>query len=134
MADNIISIDKKLQLNKKKKAALEKRHKIMAVRKIFQCTHCASKCEKCGTQVSSVPGGDHTNRRIIPYRFCESCRTEYIDYIDRLQGRGDNQNYWHNESWITVWSTWIEYQNAIDQYLKSKEFVKLLDELRDDEA
>lgn len=136
MADKIISFDKKILLDKEKRSAYERRRKILAVRKIFHCTQCLSKCEKCGTQVSLTTKdvAHRANGRLIPYRFCDSCREEYIDYIKRLQGKGSKDKYWHNYAWLSVWQTWIEYKNSIDQYMKSKEFIKLLNELRDDEA
>ena len=53
-----------------------------------------------------------------------------MEYIQRLQGKGDADAYWYNHAWMKIWQTWIEYQGAIDQYLRSKEFRRLLDELR----
>jgi hypothetical protein len=53
-----------------------------------------------------------------------------LEYIERLKGRGDADCYWHNESWIDSWTKWIEYQSSVDRYIKSKEFKKLLDELK----
>jgi hypothetical protein len=131
MAD-IISIDGKLELSKEKKAALIKKRKIMAVQKVFQCTHCAFKCEKCGTQVEreQEKRGVDSNRPKIPYNFCEACKTEYLDYIERLKGRGDPDCYWHNEAWLDAWQRWIDYQSSVDRYSKSKEFVQLLQEFK----
>ncbi len=131
MAD-IISIDKKLDLAKDKKAALIRRRKVLAVQKVFQCTHCVLKCEKCGTQIEQNPEGGakhHRNLR-VPYNFCRACSEEYIEYIERLKGKGDSDCYWHNEAWIDAWGKWIDYQSSVDQYLKSKEFVQLLNELK----
>ena len=130
MAD-IITIDDKLQLSKNKKNELERKRKIQTVQKMFQCTRCASKCEKCGTQL----GMDHHCQKEyrdlrVPYRFCDACSEEYIEYIQRLQGKGNPSRYWHNDAWLEVWGKWIEYQNTIESYLKSKEFVQLLHELR----
>lgn len=86
MAD-IISIDNKLQLAENKKAALIRKRKILTVQKVFHCTHCASKCAKCGTQIG-VGRRDrkHDLKLRVPYRFCESCSEEYIDYIEQLKG------------------------------------------------
>ena len=130
---NIIQFDDKLQHNKAKKAEIIRKRKILAVQKIFQCIHCAFKCEKCGTQI------DPDQKREIkvasdlrvPYRFCESCSEEYIDYIERLKGKGDPECFWHNDDWIQVWSKWIDYQSVLDRYLKSREFRRLLEELRE---
>ena len=131
MAD-IISIDDKLDLTKEKKAALIKKRKVLAVQKVFQCTHCAFKCEKCGTQVEreqrEKSEGDIRLR--IPYNFCEACGAEYLDYIERLKGGGDPDCYWHNEAWLDAWQRWIDYQSSVDRYIKSKEFIRLLQEFK----
>ncbi|MFC1859670.1 hypothetical protein ACFL9U_16825, partial [Thermodesulfobacteriota bacterium] len=66
------------------------------------------------------------------YDICiKSCLEEYADYIERLQGGGELESYWHNDAWLDLWRKWIDYQGAIDRYLKSKEFVQLLDEIRE---
>jgi hypothetical protein len=124
----IISLDDKLKLAAEQKATMQRKRKIMAVRKIFQCTHCASKCERCGTGIGSDEAAHLQNTR-IPYKFCSSCAEEYTDYIAQLQGKGHPQAYWHNHAWLKVWQTWIEYQGATDNYLRSKEFRRLLEEL-----
>ena len=129
----IIQLDDKLQHSKEKKAEIIRKRKILAVQKIFQCTQCIFKCEKCGTQIrhdqKSTVGaaGDFK----VPYRFCESCSEEYGDYIQRLQGKLTPEYYWHNQDWIEVWNKWIDYQNVMGRYLKSKEFRRLLSELKE---
>lgn len=130
---NVINIEKKRQRSKAKKAELIKQRKLLAVQKVFQCTHCAFKCEKCGTQINPEERRQESeNGRVkVPYRFCDSCSAEYIDYIERLNGRGDPDCYWHNEFWLESWRRWIDYQGVIDSYLKSKEFVRLLQELKE---
>ncbi len=129
----IIQLDDKIQHDKEKKAEIIKKRKIIAVQKVFQCAHCAFKCEKCGTQINPDERDNMSERDKIrvPYRFCEGCSEEYIDYIERLHGRGDPNCYWHNEVWLEAWRRWIDYQGVIDRYLKSKEFVQLLQELKE---
>ncbi|MGD8970165.1 MAG: hypothetical protein PVG01_02055 [Desulfobacterales bacterium] len=131
MAD-IIPIDDKLTQSREKKDAIVRKQKILAVRKVFQCTHCAFKCEKCGTQIDPAHSRIETESRKskIPYRLCESCAEEYQEYVEWLKGRGDPASYWHNEAWFELWRKWIAYQEAIDRYLKSKEFLQLLQELK----
>lgn len=130
MAD-VISIDNKLQIAEEKKTELIRKRKILAIQKIFHCTHCASKCAKCGTQLGMVdhPGQEEFNRR-VPYRFCDSCAEEYLHYIDRLKGKADREQYWQNDAWLDLWQKWIDYQGAIDRYLKSREFIQLLNEIK----
>lgn len=131
MAD-IISLDDKLQLSKGRKKEILKKRKVLAVQKVLQCTRCALKCEKCGTQISEAQlrrAGDESRPK-QPYRFCESCLDEYLDYIERLKGRGDPQCYWRNDIWLKGWRLWIDYQGTVDRYLKSKEFKQLVKELQ----
>jgi hypothetical protein len=125
----IISLDDKLKLSAEQRSELARKRKIMAVHKVFQCTHCASKCERCGTGLGQENQAT-TDDPKIPYHLCDSCAEEYMEYIQRLQGKGDADAYWYNHAWMKIWQTWIEYQGAIDQYLRSKEFRRLLDELR----
>lgn len=131
MAD-IISIDAKLGESKAQKEAVVRKRKIQAVRKIFQCTHCALKCEKCGTQIGSETPDERSAAVIAktPFRLCASCSEEYVDYIARCDGRGDPDCYWHNQAWRDLWSSWIAYRKAYDRYLKSGEFLELLKELK----
>jgi hypothetical protein len=131
MAD-VIAIDNKRKIKDKERSDLIRMHKIMAVRKVFHCTHCASKCEKCGSQLGLDPIDGQTTQKNpqVPYNFCESCSEEYKDYIARLQGKGNPAYYWHNDAWLDIWQKWIHYQHTIDTFLKSKEFTRLLQELK----
>ena len=130
MAD-VIPLDRKLQLAKEKKDALIRMQKIKAVQKAFQCSRCALRCEKCGSQIEQAePQIPADNPREVPYRFCQNCLEEYLDFIGKLQGKGNPDYYWHNEAWLNVWDKWVGYQNAIDQYLKTKEFLQLLNEVQ----
>ena len=86
----VISLNDKLKLTEMEKEAAERKRKILTVHKIFQCTQCASKCERCGTTL----GPDNhvlAGSTRIPYTFCDSCAEEYMDYIDKLQGKGDTR-------------------------------------------
>ena len=125
----IISLDTKLKSTQNKQDAIVRKRKLLAVRKIFQCTHCPSKCEKCGVQITADNRPEVPAFR-IPYTFCDTCSKEYWNYIEALKGNGDSTLYWHNDAWMNVWATWIEHQGAVDSYLKSKEFERLLDELK----
>ncbi|UCF91216.1 MAG: hypothetical protein JSW39_23545 [Desulfobacterales bacterium] len=109
-----------------------RKRKILAVQRVFQCTHCAFKCEKCGMQINRDPqSSDSRGQSLrVPYHFCEGCAEEYLDYIEHLKGEGDSDCYWHNEAWRDAWRKWIDYQSGVDRYLKSKEFLQLLQELK----
>jgi hypothetical protein len=129
----IISFDDKVSSSRDKKAKNDRKRKIMAVRQAFQCASCALKCEKCGVQLDPVETAhDGQNRHLrVPYSFCRACTEEYIDYIEKLKGQGDEACYWHNDAWIDAWRKWIDYQGSLDTYLKSKEFQQLLKEIKE---
>lgn len=130
---NVIPLDEKLDLLKNKKEALDRKRKIQAVRNVFRCVRCAFKCEKCGTGIEKNDESQQISIETlkIPYNFCNSCRDEYLDYINHLKGKTDAENYWYNDSWAELWRRWIDYQSSMDNYLKSKEFKLLLSELKD---
>lgn len=133
MAD-VISIDEKLKIAQEARDANARRRKVEAVQKVFQCVHCAFKCEKCGAQIDPQSGGPQTRgERRVPYRFCSGCMEEYLDYVAKLQGGGDRDAYWRNDEWMDLWRTWIDYQGSLDRYLKSKAFVRLMQDLKQED-
>jgi hypothetical protein len=129
---DIISFDDKVAPAREKKAAVRRKEKALAVRRVFQCTGCAHKCEKCGTPVEPPGAGERegAGHPLLPYKFCEACQDEYLDYLERLQGRGDPECYWRNDEWRDAWRKWIDYQGSVDRYTKSKEFQRLLQEFK----
>jgi hypothetical protein len=132
----IISIDEKRLFSDKEKAARMRKRKILAVRKALQCTQCRIKCEKCGTQIDAedLEQAGISHRLRVPYRFCLGCSEEYVDFIERLKGKGDSDYYWHNEAWMKSWQAWIEYRSMLDQHAKSNEFMRLLKDLEESET
>ncbi len=131
MAD-IIPLDAKLQLSQSKKDALLRKRKIVAVQKVMQCTRCSQKCEKCGIHITQPPEANvhHDHSVGCLYRLCDSCTDEYLDFIHRLKGGGDSACYWRNDAWFESWRRWIDYQAAMDRYVKTPEFSRLIQELR----
>lgn len=126
--NKVIQLNDKIKSNAAQKAEELRKQKVRAVYKVFQCTQCSSKCERCGAAVVS---SERITDSPAPYYFCESCAQEYADYIRKLQGHDHPEAFWHNHQWLKVWQTWIAYQGAVDQYLKSKEFRRLLEDLGD---
>lgn len=133
MADIISICDKRARTTLEKEANLDRR-KQRAIEHLFRRSCCAAECEKCGLPVDGACSGQgcgqgHDHR--IPYRFCDECKEEFVDYIERLKGRGDPECYWRNEAWLEVWSTWINHRAALDRHTRSKEFARLLQEVKD---
>src|SRR5512137_1801303 len=80
---DIISLDDKIEGSREKKAAVRRKQKATAVRRVFQCASCAFKCEKCGTQLEPRAETQPV-KSPLPYKFCDACEDEYHDYIERL--------------------------------------------------
>jgi len=125
----IISLERKRNSDQKRKAETLRSRKTAAVQKTFQCIRCEFRCQKCDSPIDLDKLGETEKDLRVPYRFCTTCTEEYLDFIERLQGRGNTDCYWHNASWLEQWKRWIDYQGAMDSYVKSKEFKRLLKEL-----
>jgi len=130
---HIISLDTKLHDAREKKKALTRNRKLAAIRSVFQEARRTFRCEKCYRQLD-MPEIDEENQdrnMRVPYRFCESCSEEYVDYIEKLKGKGNPDCYWHNDAWRDSWHRWIDYQGAVDNYLKTSEFKQLIQGLKE---
>ena len=131
MADIISICDKLAQAKDRQSAARDKR-KRLAVQQMYQRAGCAAVCERCGAPAAtgcSCQSSEVQDRR-IPYRFCEDCAEEFVDYIERMQGRGDESLYWRDEAWMEVWATWINHRAALDRHFRSKGFARLIEEIK----
>jgi len=128
MAD-IIPLTTKARLSDAQKAEIDRQRKIRFIQKILRLPHTTANCEKCGSKINPE-GGIFKRQLRVPYYFCSDCSEEYIAYIEQLKGHGNPDDYWHNGSWQKIWRAWIDYQNTIDQFLKTKEFQKLLKEIK----
>ena len=131
MAD-IIPIDERIADAREKKSTRDRKLKIRAVQKIFQCTRCAFKCEKCGTQIDPHTATETSEPEHLQksFRLCTDCREEYHDYVNWQEDRTDSETYWRNDAWRELWRSWIAYQHSLERYMESKEFLQLLHELQ----
>ncbi|MCG6905113.1 MAG: hypothetical protein LJE63_00710 [Desulfobacteraceae bacterium] len=129
MAD-IIPLNDKRQRVEQKRAACDRRRKIRAVQKVFQCSRCALKCEKCGAQLECGCQAPPSAQTGHAFHLCEGCGEEYQAYLRCQQGDGDPACYWHNAAWLATWKHWLDYQRARQDYINSPEFVRLIEELR----
>jgi hypothetical protein len=123
---NIIDIEGRIKLEQKKKTKVDRAKKMEAVRKIVQCTRCLARCAKCGVQFESH---EMYKRQKGPYRFCPFCQEEYEDFR-RIKDEGaESHFYWHNKEWVSVWQTWLDFQQAMKAYGESQEFIDLVREV-----
>jgi hypothetical protein len=129
MAD-VIQFGKKAMCLKSVRDVSLRQRKIEALKKLFQCTRCMLKCAKCGTQIES--DGENDPKYLAPYPFCKDCREEYEEYRERSGGKLTTPKYyWHNDAWMRFWASWLEYQQNLDVYRQSREFLQLIQEVED---
>jgi hypothetical protein len=124
----IIDLNEKKRQEKGRRAALERSKRMETVLQTIQCSNCAMKCTKCGTQLG--PGSSESDSPITPYRLCPVCLEEYHEFLARLHGQGNAELYWHNQEWMEVWKAWMHYQEALKRYELSEGFRRLLEELK----
>lgn len=122
----VIDIEDRLKLEQKKKRRVDKAKKMEAVRKILQCTRCLARCHKCGVQFDTTK---MYKRYQGPFRFCESCQEEYDEFRRLKAEGGESPLYWHNQAWMNLWQSWLDYQQALKEYGESSEFVDLVREV-----
>jgi len=54
---------------------------------------------------------------------------EYNDYLNQLDGNSNPDHPWQNSEWVDTWKRWIDYQKAINRYLRSRDFLLMVQEL-----
>jgi hypothetical protein len=123
---NVIDIEKRLQQEQKKKAKVDKSKKLEYIRKFLQCKRCLARCSMCGVQFD--PQDMYRHHHPL-YRFCNGCQEEYEEFL-RVKERGEDTSvYWHNDEWLAIWENWVNYQESLQKYTESAEFIDLLREV-----
>jgi len=96
--------------------------------KMIQCSSCYFRCAMCGmpversSAVKSSPG----------LTFCEGCRQEFEEYQDISRGKKQPELFWHNKEWQNIWSSWLGYRRALSEFMKSRGFKLLIEEMDGD--
>lgn len=126
--DKVLSINDRLEDKKRKEHEELHRQKAEALQRIVQCSSCQLSCAMCGSHfdmpdVVCPPASSYPDLNL-----CESCRTEYNDFLELSKGGKDPDIFWHNEEWVSLWSAWLDYHKAIEKFRTSKEFKQLIKE------
>jgi hypothetical protein len=66
---------------------------------------------------ASCPTSSHSD-----FDLCEGCRSELEDFLKIKRGEKVSDVLWHNEKWMTLWSAWLDYTQAIKELKDSREF------------
>ena len=86
----------------------------------------------CGKYIESEdPTNDHRGYQ-HGYTLCECCGEEFQEFLSIARGEKQPQIQWHNRQWKRMWSSWLRYQHAINDFISSQEFGLLLEEFEEE--
>ena len=129
-ADKIVSLAERLENKKHKKQMQRYRGKIETIQKIVQCGSCQIRCAMCGLYLKRDESSASPPPSPGGLIFCESCRSEFDDFLSVSRGGKRSEIFWHNKEWVKMWSSWVKYRKAMSAFVESPEFKLLMEELK----
>ena len=123
--DKIVRLKDRIERKRNEEKLERDRDKLEAIQKVIQCSSCQFRCAMCGIHVQD-PDFAHKTAASLGFPFCESCKSEFEDYLSILNGE-EPKVLWHNSEWIKMWSNWLDYRTSIKDFMNSSEFKRLLD-------
>jgi hypothetical protein len=126
--EKVLNITDRLRSKRRKEEQESFRLKFNSIQRIVQCASCHFRCAMCGQHVA--PSDPHPAASPTPQEvnLCVSCRAEFEDFLDMVSGNKGNHMFWHNEEWMDLWSTWLDYREAIRKFRNSPEYKQLITE------
>lgn len=129
MEEKVYNISDRLEEKKRKEQTKTYRRKLEALQRIVHCGSCSLKCGMCGEQLDE--GGGPHRPPVREFLLCNTCKAEFDDFLDIMNGKETTELFWHNKEWLNLWSAWIDYRRALRAFRNSPEFVKLMKEFQD---
>jgi hypothetical protein len=123
--EKILSIRERLEDKKRKDRMAVLRQKVETVQKTVQCALCRHKCAMCGGNLSETRESCPPASSDLDIHLCKICRAEFEDYLQMTNGKRGSDIFWHNEEWLRLWSSWLEHQQALKDFGKSRAFREL---------
>ncbi len=127
--EKIISIHERIEHQRFKSQQKKYRKKIDTLHRITQCSSCHFKCAMCGKYLESADSCNIPEETDNEYTFCDGCQEEFNDFLALCRGEKIPHVFWHNREWKKMWAAWLRYQRAINEFLDSREFDMLLEEI-----
>jgi hypothetical protein len=118
--DNVLSITDRLENKRRETQIRVYREKATAARRIVQCCSCALRCGMCGQHMEASEACCVRHGPSQRYHLCDACRADFQDYMDRVNGKGGEDLFWHNDEWMGLWSAWVQFQEALRTFKDSK--------------
>ncbi len=114
----------RLQHRERKANQDKARQRAQSVAAALSCGLCPRRCAHCGLAVEEplLPPPE------APYPFCGPCLEEYQAFRRHERGQGAPEAFWHTERWASMWRSWLEHMRASDEFRRSPEFLRLMEE------
>ena len=129
-AKKIVSLADRLENKTHKKQVERYREKVESIQKIVQCGSCRIRCAMCGLYLNNDDTSFKPFSNSTGLTLCESCRSEFDDFLSVSRGGQRSEVFWHNEKWVKMWSAWINYRKAMTAFVESPELKQLMEELK----
>lgn len=109
------------------------RKRAAAVAGALSCGMCPRRCAHCGMAIEEavIPPPE------APYPFCGPCLEEYQAFrrFERQPAEDQDQHqveaFWHTPRWAEMWRAWLAHMRACDEFRRSAEFLRLMQEHQD---
>jgi len=127
--DKIVDIRKRIEGRKQKEQLKQYSGKVETIQKVVQCSSCHFRCAMCGIHTEMTDSSNDSDSSSLDLTLCESCRSEFDDFLSVSRGEKRSNVFWHNNEWFEMWSAWLDYRQAITDFMDSPEFELLVEEL-----
>jgi ribosomal protein S30 len=118
----VLNITGRIDHKKKKQQVKMNRNKLEVVQRLVQCSSCRLRCPMCGKHLESNDSSCPSTSPLPDLNLCEGCNAELKDYLEMSRGNKGPNVVWHNKEWMEVWTSWLEYQEALRAFQNSPEF------------
>ena len=129
-AKKIVHLADRLENKTHKKQVERYREKVESIQKIVQCGSCRIRCAMCGLYLNNDDTSFKPFSNSTGLTLCESCRSEFDDFLSVSRSGQRSEVFWHNEKWVKMWSAWINYRKAMTAFVESPELKQLMEELK----
>jgi len=129
MMDKVINIEKRIESKKQRRQLEAYRGKLESVQKVIQCSACHHRCAMCGHYLKDSDATYDSPAASFGFALCDCCKAEFEDFLAISRDKRRTDIFWHNREWVKMWSAWLDYRQAIDGFVNSREFKSLLEEL-----
>lgn len=129
MEENVYNINERLKEKKRKEQTKTYRRKAETLQRIVHCGSCSLKCGMCGRRLNEP--AESRSQQSREFLLCKTCKAEFDDFLDIINGKKNPKLHWHNKEWLNLWSAWIDYRRALRAFRNSPEFVELMKAFQD---